>query len=190
MPRHIQEEIKGPLESASQGLFAHQISRLGRQVKLPKRFEQNAEVLPISKSGVRKKATKKQSIQKQPTISVYDDKPSRDEAESKKQPPVPPAKEFEIEVDKTEPKWVKKFNGASKRVDKYSILDSNMSHLRNNPFPEKMSIPERRSTINLPSTVSADSPESIFDLFLSGDLLKLIAQHTNLHANAERLLQA
>jgi hypothetical protein len=93
-------------------------------------------------------------------------------------------------VDKTEPEWVKNFRRAKRRVDKYSILDSNISHLRNNPFPDKISIPKRQSIVNLPSTVSADSPESIFDLFLSPDLLKLIAQHTNLYANAERLLQA
>jgi hypothetical protein len=83
MPRHIEEEIKGPLESASQGLFAHQISRLGRRVKLPKRFEQNAEMLPIPKSGVRKKTTTKRSNQKQPTIPVYEDEPLVDEAEPK-----------------------------------------------------------------------------------------------------------
>ena len=190
MPRHIEEEIKGPSESASQGLFAHQISRLGRQVKLPKRFEQNTEVLPTAKSGVRNETFRKRSIQKQPTISIYEDKPLVDEAESKHQPPIPPAKEFQVEVDKTEPEWVKNFNRAKKRVDKYSVLDSNISHLRDNSFPEKISIPERCSIVNLPSTVSADRPDSIFSLFLSPDLLKLIAQHTNLYANAERLLQA
>jgi hypothetical protein len=73
MSQRIEQEIRGPSESASQGLFSHQISRLGRQIKLPKRFEQNVEVLPIPKAGVRKKTIKKRATYKQPTIEIYED---------------------------------------------------------------------------------------------------------------------
>ena len=109
MSRHIEEEINGPSESASQGLFAHEITRLGRQVRLPKRFEQNQEVLPIAKTGTRKKTTWKRSNQKQPTIPVHEDEALVDEAVPRYQPPLLPAKEFEIEVKKNVPEWVKNF---------------------------------------------------------------------------------
>jgi hypothetical protein len=100
-------------------------------------------VLPIPKSGVRKKTITKRSNQKQPTIHAYEDEPLVNEAEPKQQPPVPSAKEFEIEVDKTEPEQVKNFNSAKRGVDKYSVLDLNISHLRDNSFPDKISIPKR-----------------------------------------------
>ena len=66
------QEIKDPSESASQGLYSHQISRLRRQVKLPKRFEQDIEVLPIPKAGVREQTIKKRDTHKQPTIKIFE----------------------------------------------------------------------------------------------------------------------
>ena len=123
MPRHHEEEIKGPLESASQGLFSHQISRLGRPVKLPKRYRENQEVLPVVKTGIRKNAIKKRSTHKQPTIHIHEDDECKDAIEASLPSPLPLAKEFQIETEKDEPEWVQRFNAARLKTDKYSILE-------------------------------------------------------------------
>jgi Transposase IS4 len=82
------------------------------------------------------------------------------------------------------------FDKAKTLVQKYSALKPHLCHLRNNPFPERLFIPKRQPAINLPSTASSDKPESLLNLFLTQDHLKLIAQHTNLYAQRERLTQA
>ena len=83
------------------------------------------------------------------------------------QPLIPPAKEFEIDVTKDQPEWVGIFERAKTLAQKYSVLKPHLYHLRNNPFLARLSIPERQLTINLPSTVFLDKPESLLDLFLT-----------------------
>ena len=83
---------------------------------------------------------------------------------------------------------MKNFNKAKKKVNKYSVLNLNILYLRDNSFLKKISIPERYFIINLSFIIFINKPDFIFSLFLSLDLLKLIAQHINLYINVKRLL--
>jgi hypothetical protein len=88
-----------------------------------------------------------------------------------------------------EPLWMSNYRSAKGRDEKFAILEAVNSLHINQPFPQKMTLPDRDLTINLPSEVSIERPFTIWEYFLPQKNLIILSANTNLNARLERAKQ-
>jgi len=164
MPRHCEEEIKGPVDNSSQALFSGQIERLRRPKQLPKRYRQELDPLLQSTPTAPQRKKRKATNQRQPTVQIAEDEVSEAEEYTPRKAPKAPAKEFQINIENEKPAWVDDWCKLGKKKDRFEFLTQQIHHLDSNTFSDRIPIKYRAPKYALISCALTSLQGLIFDL--------------------------